>query len=398
MSLKFVHTKENKDGELKALATRENLECLMRYKKVSIAYDLIKKRPIIRNVKSLKGEEENSLIAFLKSQCGLFGLNKSLVDEQLSAIMQDNAVNPVVDCIKKLKRTKEHNPIHELIDSLPIKNKVWAKTAFHRWLIQCVAAADCAKNSVNKHALPKYESVLTFYGDQGLLKTAFIRSIMPVEIREYLKDGILLDLNKNDSKVEALSSWITELGELDSTFKKSDISALKAFLSRQEDEIRRPYAKAASILPRSTSFFASVNEERFLRDSTGNRRYLPITINDKLMVSDSFDISDLWAYIWKEYTNGEQWWLTSEEEILQENTLKLHEDNSIEEILLDEFIFEESYRGLKLTGNVILDSIKFPRSRANSTSIGSALKKLDIHKNSSREYIMPKFRKFLNTT
>jgi len=393
MSIQFPHTKENKStGEMKALATRENLECLMHYKKVQVAYDVIKNRPIIRGVQSLAGEEENTVIAHLKSACGLYGLNKTLVDEQLTAIMQDNAKNPVTHWLKQLTRTKNHNPIHELIDSLPISNKPWAKIAFYRWFIQCVAASDQARHSGNKNALPKYESVLTFFGGQGLLKTAFIRSLLPPEIRSYLKDGILLDLTKTDSKVEALSAWLTELGELDSTFKKSDISALKAFLSRQEDEIRRPYARAASILPRHTSFFASVNEERFLRDSTGNRRYFPITVTGALQLPTYFDYNDLWAYIWQEYLEGSQWWLTKEEEIHQQQAIKLHEDNSFEEMLRDEFLFNDSYRGQRLTGNDILDAIKVQRNRANSMSLGNALKKLNIKKNGNREYLMPKIR------
>jgi len=121
MSIQFPHTKENKNtGELKALATRENLECLIHYKKVAVAYDVIKNRPIIQGIQSLAGEEENTVIAHLKSACGLHGLNKTLVDEQLTAIMQDNAKNPITNWLKHLTRTKTHNPVQELIDYLPV--------------------------------------------------------------------------------------------------------------------------------------------------------------------------------------------------------------------------------------------------------------------------------------
>lgn len=392
MTINWPHTKEDRNGNEKALATRKNLEFLISYLKIVIGYDVIKNRPIIENIKSLPGEEENSLIAFLKSSCGLYGLNKSIVDEQLAVIMQDNPKNPVVDWLSNIKRTKDHNPVHQLVNALPISNKKWARIAFYRWFIQCVAAADQAKNSTNTNALPKYESVLTFYGGQGLLKTAFIRSLLPPELKTYLTDGMILDLNNLDSIRIALSAWIVELGELDSTFKKSDISALKAFLSRIVDEFRRPYARAASILPRHTSFFASVNEERFLRDSTGNRRYLPIIVNAELLIPNDFDCTDFWAFIWQEYLNGAQWWLTKEEEQHQQEALKLHEDNRFEEMLLDEFVFEEEdYRPQLMTGNDILDALKVRRSKPNSTALGIALKKLRVDKK-DREYLMPKTR------
>ena len=387
-AVKFKHVKELNNGETKILATRENLEVLMKYKNIGVAYDVIKKRPVITNVKSLRGEEENSVIARLKSECALHGLAKSVVDEQLMTIMHDNAWNPVTRWLSNIQRTKNHNPIDDLVDALPVGNKEWAKVAFYRWFIQCVAAADTSQRSANKNALPKYESVLTFYGSQGLLKTAFIRALLPLNIKDYLKDGVQLDLNKPDSKTEALSAWLTELGELDSTFKKSDISALKAFLSRQEDEIRKPYARAASIMPRQTSFFASVNEEKFLRDGTGNRRYFPIVVNAQLIIPNDFDCTDLWAFVWGEYIKGEQWWLTREEELLQQCALKNHEDNMFESMVLDEYDFKKPANTNGLMGYDILDVLRIARTSSNRTKLGLALKQLGVQKD-GRAYLLP---------
>ncbi|MEO1924974.1 MAG: VapE domain-containing protein [Gammaproteobacteria bacterium] len=387
----FPHCKKNKSGE-SILTTRENLEALMAFYNVDARYDVIKLRPNITNIKSLQGEEENSLIAELKSKCGLHGLDKGVVDDQLSVIMRDNAHNPVTTWLENIQRSSEHNPINELVDSLPVENQAWARVAFYRWFIQCVAAADRAVQTPNKEALPKFESVLTFYGGQGLKKTAFIRSLLPKALKSYLKDGISLDLANKDSKTEALSAWITELGELDATFKRSDISAIKAFLSRQEDEIRRPYARAATIMPRQTSFFGSVNEERFLRDETGNRRYLPVTVMDELNIPDGFDCIDMWAFIWQEYLQGEQWWLTKEEEVLQKTALKAHEDNSLEDLIRDAFDFDlDLPKGHNLTTQDILKSLHQRVNRGSQTRIGNTLKKMGIEKE-GRDYLMPPYR------
>jgi hypothetical protein len=383
----WPHVIELKNGGCKVLPTRENLEALIRFYDIEARYDVIKLRPNITNVKSLQGEEENSLIAFLKSKCGLHGLSKTVVDDQLTAITQQHPYNPVTIWLENIKRTKTRNPIDELIELLPVKNKAWAKVAFYRWFIQCVAAADRAVQTPNKDALPKFESVLTFYGGQGLKKTTFIRSLLPIEIKSYVKDGISLDLKDKDSKTEALTAWITELGELDATFKRSDISAIKAFLSRQEDEIRRPYARAAAILPRQTSFFGSVNEERFLRDETGNRRYLPVTVTDELNIPNGFDYIDMWAFIWQEYLQGKQWWLTKEEEFLQKTALKAHEDNSMEDMILDVFDFERP-RKHKLSGSRIIRDLHLTPNRAISTQIGNTLKKMGIERQ-KRCYLMP---------
>ncbi len=386
----YPHIKISEKGNETPRATRENLAALMDFYKVAVSYDVIKFRANITGIKSLPGEEENSAIAFLKSKCALHDLSQTVVDHQLNAIMNDNAYNPVTKWLQNIKRTKSHNPINELVSHLPVANQTWAKVAFYRWFIQCVAAADQAVQTPNKNALPKFESVLTFYGGQGLQKTAFIRSLLPKSLKSYLKDGISLDLTNKDCKIEALSGWIVELGELDSTFKRSDISAIKAFLSKQEDEIRKPYARASSLIPRQTSFFGSVNEERFLRDETGNRRYLPITIMDELKTPDGFDCADMWAFIWQEYMRGEQWWLTKDEEVLQKSALKLHESDVLSESLLDVFDFDKP-AGQLLTCTEVLAQLNLTGNSSINSKLGKALKSLGIKKD-NRKYAMPPSR------
>ncbi|WP_420831724.1 VapE domain-containing protein [Bathymodiolus japonicus methanotrophic gill symbiont] len=77
-----------------------------------------------------------------------------------------------------------------------------------------------------------------FLENKDTKRLSFIRYILPKLLHKYTKEGILLDVKDKDSMLHVLKCWIPELGELDSTFKRSDISALKAFLSMTEDEIR----------------------------------------------------------------------------------------------------------------------------------------------------------------
>lgn len=375
----------------RSLATRENLEALMQHAQVNIRYDIIKKRVIVDGV-DIDGDE-NTIIAHLKSLCALHGLSKTVVDEQISAIAKARSFNPITDCLNSLKRSRHNDPIKELVGSLPLQNKKWSEIAFKRWFIQCVAAADAAELSGNKESLPKFESILALYGSQGTKKSSFIRALLPAEIKSYYVDGHLLDLSNKDSILQALQNWITELGELDSTFRKSDISAIKAFTSKQEDVIRRPYARAASTIPRQTSFLGSVNEEKYLRDTTGNRRYLPITVLGELKIPEDFDCEDFWAYVWEQYLLGEQWWLTPEEEEYQRQALSGHQHLDFEELLLDHFDFNAEYRGVMLTGAEILDALHVNNNQGAATRLGNTLKVMGVKRNSSRRYRMPNYRR-----
>ena len=58
-----------------------------------------------------------------------------------------------------------------------------------------------------------------------------------------------------------------------------DIEAIKAYITRQYDKYRPPYAKLVETIPRQSIFIGTTNDSEFLKDSTGNRRYLPVAIN-----------------------------------------------------------------------------------------------------------------------
>ena len=385
----YPHIKIQDNGKQRVLATRANLEELMRCVGIDIRYNVIQKRAMVTGISSLEGEEENTVVAELKSYCAIHGLPKTVVDEQLSAVMNSRAFNPVTKWLKNIERTGTCDPIKALVESLAITNKDWAYIAFRRWLIQTVAAADAANSTPNIKALPKFETVLTQYGAQGLNKTAFFRSILPQELSGYVTDGFMLDVTRSDSIMEGVSNWIVELGELDSTFRRSDLAAIKAYLSKQRDTVRKPYAKSASLMPRQTSYVASVNEEKFLRDTTGNRRYAPLIVTGKLEVPADFDATDFWAYVWGLYMSGEQWWFTQEEEKLQQEALKLHENLPLEDMLLDHFDLESKTAKSYMNGSEILKAIGASDNQSNRTILGLILKNYAVEKK-GRKYSMQK--------
>ncbi|TXK93977.1 hypothetical protein BMR08_16415 [Methylococcaceae bacterium CS2] len=396
MARECTTERKNSAGKLvdKPVPARANLQALMSHHGITVSYDELLLKTNIEGVQSMAGNEDNSLIAHMKDLATLNGLNTRVVDEQLDAIIESNVINPVTDWLKFIRRTKLNNPVDELVDLLPVENKAWVKIALYRWLIQCCAAADMARNTPNQEAIGKYESVLVFCGEQGHKKTSFIRYILPKPLHKYTKEGILLDVKDKDSMLHVLKCWIPELGELDSTFKRSDISALKAFLSMTVDEIRLPYARKPVNITRHTSCVATVNEKEYLRDVTGNRRYFPIMTNGSLdaIVKENFDYTDLWGYVWGQYMQGEQWWLT-EEEILQKEALAKHEDTNLKELLLDVYNFDTAHTK-KMTSTAILRDLSQKTTRQNQIKLGIVLKDLSVAKPTqrSRDYMMPLLR------
>lgn len=361
ITLQFPHTYMRGDTRLNH-DTIENFEFMTKAYGIKFIYDEILKTPEITFPMGVVGDGDNKAnasISRLKSLCILNGISRDSVN-YVTEMVNANQINPVMDWVESIKW--DGNPRMQLIaDNVKIAtygsnedegvNREFSEKYKHKvmrmWLLQCIAALDGSKRSPLSHnigiAVPKYEYILVFVGGQGVQKTKFIKSLLPNELKRYILTGHELDTKDKDSIKIAISHWITELGELDSTFKKSDISSLKAFMSKEDDEIRMPYAATESKFVRRTSFCGTVNDIQFLMDKTGNRRYLPMEVtalkplNDIVIpskvkegeaperMSDDYQNQQLWAEVLHYYMKGEQWWPDTSLENMLDTVVKGHE-------------------------------------------------------------------------
>jgi putative DNA primase/helicase len=312
----IVINPERPKAKPKILETIPNLRYLLKAYGITVVYDeILKRRSIVFAGYGTKGHdiEDESALMTVKSLCTLNGLTKDLTD-YLPALFAQNTVNPITEWIKS-KQWDGIDRKQQLFETITVEagNENYRNESLNVWLMQCVAAADNGEigHAINPRAVRKFELVLILQGIQGARKTSWLNSLLPDSLRHYIKDGLHLDPTEKDTIKNCISSWITELGEIDATFRRADIARLKAFLSNQVDEIRLPYDKTASKFKRRTSFCASVNPEQFLSDSTGSRRFITLQVlscNDK----HGLDMQQIWAQYWHEYTNGAQWWTTAE--------------------------------------------------------------------------------------
>jgi putative DNA primase/helicase len=181
-----------------------------------------------------------------------------------------------------------------------------------RWLIQCVQAVRGWRNP------QQVGYVLVLAGKQGIYKTTFLRSLVP---DEFFSEGVQLALkgpNHKDSVMTATKFPLVELGELETTFSKSESGAIKAFLSNPTDTYRKPYGTETEDYPRCTSFCGSVNRMDFLIDETGNRRFWPVWVK-AIKSEHGIDMAQLWAEVNMWWESGQKWWLSPDEEQLREN-------------------------------------------------------------------------------
>lgn len=294
------------------LATIENIEEISRRLGITIRYNVISKdEEIIIPGKGFSVDNrQNASFAWLESECAKFSMPTEKLGSFITYLADQNLHNPVANWIHS-KPWDGVDRLAQLIATVRAagedKNpQVGAmKRAFiTRWMISAVAAA-LRPNGVSAHG------VLVFQGDQYIGKTKWFKTLVPAELG-VLQDGVILRPEDRDSVKQCCSNWLVELGELDATFRKSDIAALKAFLTKDRDVLRRAYARKESEFARRTVFFASVNPTEFLHDHTGNRRYWTIAC-EHLDHSHTIDMQQCWAQVATLLEAGESWFLAPDE-------------------------------------------------------------------------------------
>lgn len=85
---------------------------------------------------------------------------------------------------------------------------------------------------------------------------------------------------------------------------RKDMDSVKAFLTKSTDEYRTPYGKASLHYPRMTSFVGTVNDDEFLIDQTGNRRFATIPLPLDLVIDyeaqiKPFNSLQLWSQVYE---------------------------------------------------------------------------------------------------
>jgi hypothetical protein len=301
--------------------TLANIRHLFDKYNISARYNLIKKKPEfgICNLSLLPDNIDNSTLDYIKSLANLNGMKSSDVLRFAETVCSANPFNPVAEWIWSkpwdgADRLPEIYATLQVDPDFPDKLK---QALIMRWLLSAVAAVSMPVGF-------RARGLLTLQGKQGLGKTQWFASLAK-QLRtddKYVLLGQHLDISNKDDVLTSIRHWIVELGELDSTFRK-DIAALKAFITKDCDQVRKPYDRTDSIFPRRTVYGGSVNSSYFLVDPTGNSRFwtLPVIGID---YDHDVDMQQLFAQLHVEFLGGEQWWLTPEEEVLLDEQNQSH--------------------------------------------------------------------------
>jgi predicted P-loop ATPase len=241
---------------------------------------------------------------------------KALTDEVALTVASKHGRNPLQDWLRGIRWDGKKRIDNFLTQALGVEDGVLNRKLSRCFFIQLVARAlepGC-----------KADTVLVLVGQkQGTKKSTALETIAG---KEYFSDSPL-EIGNRRAFVQMQKVWLYEFAEFDSV-ARSETSSVKAFLTSKTDDYVPPYGRFSMSVPRHTLFCGTVNHVEFLKDSTGNRRFWPVTIGAIDIPFIAENRSQLLGEAVAAFMSGEQWWLPEgAEDAMQERTSEhLHQD------------------------------------------------------------------------
>ncbi|MFJ2331841.1 VapE domain-containing protein [Pseudomonas helleri] len=223
----------------------------------------------------------------------------SSVIEAVSVVAHDNSFHPVRNYLNKLEWDRVPRLDTWLNKVMGVTQSGYSAKVGKRWMISAVARVmrpGC-----------KADSVMILEGGQGEGKS----TAMSILGGDWFMDTPFA-LGDKDGFQAIRGKWIIELGELDS-FNKAESTKAKQFFSASTDTYRESYGRRTNDVPRQCVFVGTTNQDEYLKDATGNRRYWPVACT-KVDLEQLREIRDqLWAEAMFCYEAGEIWWVNRDE-------------------------------------------------------------------------------------
>lgn len=224
-------------------------------------------------------------------------LSDERVTKSVHVVAQDRRVHPVRDWLHALPPHDGVSRVEQLFIRYAGSVDTPLMRAAGRIMLVGLVARAMAPGC-------KHDTLIVLEGAQGFRKSTFCQTL--VGKRWFAESAS--DVSTKDGQLSMHGKWLLEMPEL-AGFGRSQVEAIKAFFSRASDWLRPPYARGYKDLHRSSAVIATTNDSTYLRDRTGNRRFLPVRCGTVNIFALASDRDQLFAEAFRMHQDGVPWWL-----------------------------------------------------------------------------------------
>lgn len=279
---------------------RENLrELIYEMYGKDFSYDLVLSKILLNG----KEWEDHQLIALAERgrSDGLTTSNSHWADA-IENLARERSFDVVKEYMEGAEWDGEDH-IQALLDTVRAHNRDHWNFMARRWIINYVVRA------VTRGVDTAPVGVLVLQGAQGEGKSRWLRRLCPWE-GLYTEAGA--DPRSRDDQLRRTTTLLWNLDELDSVTQNASTGSFKGFLTQETTNVRRAYGRYDTNRRNICSFVASLNPKEFLKDETGNRRFLVSSVLE-INADHNIDMRQVFLQAWALYKQGQIAWFTKDE-------------------------------------------------------------------------------------
>lgn len=261
--------------------------------------------------------DDSQLRNWLQKKYDLAG--KEMVYDAVNIVADTHSFHPVREYLNRCHWDGTPRVDTFLIDYMGAEDNEYTRAVTRKTLVAAVAR-------VVRPGI-KFDYMLTLKGAQGIGKSSIFRKMAG----QWYSDSIK-NFTGKESYEQARGIWIGEAGEL-SGMRKSEVEDIKGYLSAQVDRYRPAYGRRICEFPRQCIFVGTTNENSFLRDATGNRRFWIVDTPNKPRLDQWTDLTpetvmQIWGEAVELYKKGETLRLSPEMEAVAQQVQAAYEEDN----------------------------------------------------------------------
>lgn len=282
----------------------------------------------VDTVEPLRDVDYSGVRNYIECVYGIVSSQK--VDDALALEFEKKKFHPIREyiCAQKWDRTERINTL--LIDYFGADDNLYTRAAIRKMLVAAVAR-------VFEPGV-KFDTALILVGEQGTYKSTFVKKLG----MEWFSDTFTTVQGK-ESFEQIQGAWLIEMAEL-SGLKKAEVESIKHYISKREDMFRPAYGRTVETYKRQCVFFGTTNNKDFLRDPTGNRRFMPIDVRPEYAtksVNDDLtqdEVNQIWAEAYQLYLAKEPLYLVGDEDIIAKIEQHKHSEMDERKGIIEEYL------------------------------------------------------------
>ena len=258
----------------------DQLSIYLKHNDFSQEHELLKDIKIGNTVLK-KGELPSNFDSVVKvyfeSVLGVAYSSQAMLDG-METFFSERSYNPVIDYMERAQekwdgrqRINRMLQVYLGADDIPLVSKI-----AQMWLVGAVAKV--------YDPYVKFDYVLDLVGGQGVGKTSLLQKLGG----DWYTDSVTDFANKDNYDI-MLKSLIVNDDEMVASNRMS-FAETKAFISKTSLRYRKPYMKRTEEFAKNFILARTTNQKEYLKDKTGERRFLPVMANTSAQVKHPMEI------------------------------------------------------------------------------------------------------------